>query len=99
MMSIKADRVRLSHRGPFRSDCGLVPSSETWSGWKDMACDTEVREGGERCKGRVMSGTSNGGRVAVYSALRSHMTTWLTSLVLQTEKQPASIASKSMKWK
>lgn len=46
MMSIKADRVRLSHRGPFRGDCRLVPSSEKWSGWKAMARDTEVRERG-----------------------------------------------------
>ena len=50
MMSTKADRVRLSHGGRFRSDCRLVPSSEKWSGWKDMACDTEVREKGDNAE-------------------------------------------------
>lgn len=47
MMSIKADRARLSHKRPFRSDCRLVPSSGNESGWKGMAYDTEVREKGD----------------------------------------------------
>jgi len=45
----------------------------------------------------VMSGSSNGARVVVDSSLKFHMTTWLTGLVLQTEKWPASIAAKSIK--
>ena len=47
MMSIEADRVRPSHRAPFRSGCTLVRSSERRCGWKDMACDSEVREQGD----------------------------------------------------
>lgn len=47
MMAIGADRRRQSHKGPLKNHCRLVPSSETWSGWKEVACDTEGREKGD----------------------------------------------------
>lgn len=46
-MAIGADRRRQSHKGPFKNHCRLVPSSETRSGWKEVACDTEGREKGD----------------------------------------------------
>lgn len=47
MMATGADRGGQIHRGPFKNHYRFVLSSETQSGWKEVACDIEGRERGD----------------------------------------------------